>query len=344
MRGRLATAMAGISARITGSGPVAANRIPAPKWVSPVVGLVVVALAASAPMFLNGFQLFILSLAICYAIATIGFNIALGWAGLLVFTGAAFFGLGAFVGGRMSVFGLPAEAAILIAGLVGALVGVVFGAMTVKLNHYYFAISGIAFMFILDYFYRNFSDITGGYSGFSIPAPVFLVLGNQRLMSQSGLYYVGLVLLILAYLLARHLERSPLGRGWRAVRRNPGVAESLGVNVWRSKLAAFTITSALMAVAGSWFGFLSLRFLPETFMFRELIFLFLIVIVGGLGSTRGMIIGSVVLVLLREYLRGFPGLSEIIYGAVLLIAVLFFSKGIYGAISKRWRSLREEVL
>lgn len=344
MSGKLAAAMAGIGAKITGSGPATVSRFTAPKWVAPVVGLVIVALAATAPLFLNGFQLFILSLAICYAIATIGFNISLGWAGLLIFTGAAFFGIGAFVGGRMSVFGLPAEAAILIAGLAGAALGIVFGAMTMKLNHYYFAISGIAFMFILDYFYRNFSEITGGYSGFNIPAPVFLVLGNQKLMSQSGLYYVGLVLVILTYLLARYLERSPLGRGWRAVRRSPGVAESLGVNVWRSKLAAFTITSALMAVAGAWFGFLSPRFLPETYMFRELLFLFLIVIVGGLGSTRGMIIGSVVLVLLREYLRGFPGLSELIYGVVLLVAVLFFSKGIYGAMSKRWRSLREEVL
>lgn len=344
MSGKLASAMAGIRSKLAGSGSTAGRRFVAPRWVGPVVGLAIVALAASAPMLLNGFQLFILSLAICYAIATMGFNISLGWSGLLIFTGAAFFGLGAFVGGRMSVFGLPAELAILIAGLAGGVVGILFGAMTMKLNHYYFAISGIAFMFILDFFYRNFSEITGGYSGFSIPAPVFLVLGNQTLMSQGGLYYVGLVLVILTYLLARYLERSPLGRGWRAVRRSPGVAESLGVNVWRSKLAAFTITSALMAVGGAWFGFLSLRFLPETFMFRELIFLFLIVIVGGLGSTRGMIVGSVVLVLLREYLRGFPGLSELIYGVVLLVAVLFFSKGIYGAISKRWRSLREEVL
>lgn len=322
----------------SGSGLVA------PRWWAPAVGVLIVALAASAPLLLNGFQLFIISLALCYAVATIGFNISLGWAGLLIFTGAAFFGIGGFVGGKMSVFGMPAELAILIAGLAGAAVGIVFGAMTMKLNHYYFAISGIAFMFILDFFYRNFSEITGGYSGFGIPTPVFLLLGNRPLVAQGGLYYVGLVLVILAYLLARYLERTPLGRGWRAVRRSPGVAESLGVNVWRSKLFAFTITSGLMAVAGAWFGFLSLRFLPETYMFRELIFLFLIVIVGGLGSTRGMIIGSIVLVMLREYLRGFPGLSELIYGVVLLGAVLFFSKGIYGALSARWRSMREEVL
>jgi branched-chain amino acid transport system permease protein len=72
--------------------------------------------------------------------------------------------------------------------------------------------------------------------------------------------------------------------------------------------------------------------------------MFLIVIVGGLGSTTGMIVGSFLLVLLREYLRGFPGMSEIIYGVVLLLAVLFFSKGIYGAISARIRALREQVL
>ncbi len=340
----LPSALARVVGRVGKPGEGSPSGFVAPRWLGPAVAVAILALAASAPLFLNGFQLFILSLALSYAIATIGFNISLGWAGLLIFTGAAFFGLGAFVGGRMSVLGLPAELVIIVAGLAGGVVGLVFGAMTMKLNHYYFAISGIAFMFILDFFYRNFSEITGGYSGFAIPAPQFLILGGKPLFAQGGLYYVGLVLVVLTYVLARYLERTPLGRGWRAVRRSPGVAQSLGINVWRSKLSAFAITSGLMAVAGAWFGFLSLRFLPETFMFRELIFLFLIVIVGGLGSTRGMIVGSVVLVLLREYLRGFPGLSELIYGAVLLLTVLFFSKGIYGAISKRWRSLREEVL
>jgi branched-chain amino acid transport system permease protein len=320
------------------------GRSPRRIWAGRAVAIAVVAIAVLAPLGLNGFQLFILSLALCYAVATIGFNIALGWAGLFIFTGSAFFGLGAFLNGRLSLLGLPAELTLLLAAVIGGTIALAFGAITVRLNNYYFAISGIAFMFVLDFFYRNFSELTGGYSGFGIPAPEFLLLGGRPLFSQSGMYYVGLVLVALAYVVARWLERTPLGRGWRTVRKDERIAAALGIHVWWSKLWAFTIASTLMALAGGWFGFLSLRFLPETFMFRELIFLFLIVIVGGLGSVRGMIVGSLVLVLLREYLRGFPGLSELIYGVALLAVVLFFAKGIYGAVASRWRTVREGAL
>lgn len=330
--------------RVLPAAPDALGRTPRRVWIGRAVAIVVVAVAVLAPVTLNGFQLFILSLALCYAVATIGFNVALGWAGLFIFTGAAFFGLGAFVNGRLTLLGLPAEISLLLAAVVGGVVALALGAITVRLNNYYFAISGIAFMFVLDFFYRNFSEFTGGYSGFGIPAPEFLLLGSRPLFSQSGMYYVGLVLVVIAYVVVRWLERTPLGRGWRTVRKDERIAAALGIHVWWSKLWAFTIASSLMALAGGWFGFLSLRFLPETYMFRELIFLFLILIVGGLGSVRGMIIGSLVLVLLREYLRGFPGLSELIYGVALLVVVLFFSKGIYGAIASRWRTVREGAL
>lgn len=308
------------------------------------VAAVVLALAIIGPSFLNGFQVFIVSMSLCYMVATIGFNIALGWAGLLIFTGSAFFGLGAFVGGRMATLGVPTELAIVAAGVAGGVVGVAYGALTVKLNHYYFAITGIVLMFFLDFLYRSLPDLTGGYGGFAVPQPRLLVLGNTTVSSQVGQYYVGLALVVIAYLVARRLERSPLGRGWRAVRKNPGIAAGLGIDVWRSKLAAFTVSSIFLAVAGAWFGYLSLRFLPETYMFKELIFFFLILIVGGLGSVNGMIIGSFLLVILREYLRAFPGASEMIYGTVLLLAVLVFSRGLYGAVTSRVRSLREQVL
>jgi branched-chain amino acid transport system permease protein len=301
-------------------------------------------LAIIVPFLLNGFQLFILSIAVCYMVATIGFNIALGWAGLLIFTGSAFFGLGAFVAGRLASLGVAAEFAILAAALAGALVGLGYGALTVKLNSYYFAITGIVLMYFLDFFYRTFPAITGGYSGFRIPQPRFLLFGNVRLSSQLSMYFVALLLAVLAYVAARMLERSPVGRGWRVVRKSPAVAASLGINVWRSKLYAVVASSIFLAVSGAWFGYLSLRFLPETFMFTELIFFFLILIVGGLGSVNGMVFGSLTMVLLREYLRAFPGTSEIIYGVILLVAVLVFSKGLYGTLSRRYRFFREGVV
>ena len=329
--------------RVAGTHAAAPARTRASRalWI---VALLMLAGAGIAPTLLNGYQVFVLSLALCYMVATIGLNISLGWTGMLVFSGSAFFGIGAFVAGRAASLGVPAELALLAALVVGAVVGLAYGAMTVKLNRYYFAITGIALMFILNFFYRNFPDITGGYSGFSIPYPRFLTLGGSALFSQQGLYYVGVIMVVLAYLGARYLERSPLGRGWRVVSQNPDIASALGVNVRRSKMLSFGISMSFISFGGAWFGYLSFRFLPETYMFTDLLFIFLVLIVGGVGSINGMIVGSFFLVLLREYLRGFPGLSELIYGVLLLLVVLFFSEGVYGALRSRFPSLREGVL
>lgn len=304
--------------------------------------LLIVAIAI--PFLINGYYVFIFSISFAYVVAAIGFEIALGRAGLLAFTGSAFFGVGAFVAGRLASLGVSTEFALLAALVAGAALGYLYGAITVRLQAYYFAITGIVLMLLLNYFYRNASGITGGYSGFSVPAPHFTVVPTGPIISGTTLYFVGVVLAVVAFVAARLLGRSQLGRSWRVVRQAPAVASGLGINVWRARLLSIVISSAFLSLGGAWFGYLSLRFLPESFMFDQLLILFLMLIIGGLRSVNGALIGAVILVWLNQYLAEFVGLSEIIYGVGLLACVLLFSRGIYGTLSARYRAFRESAL
>jgi branched-chain amino acid transport system permease protein len=301
-------------------------------------------LAAIPPLVLNPYLLYLLALGVTYATLCIGFTIVLGWSGQLAFTSVAYFGVGAFAGGTVTArFGVPNELALVAALLAGLVLGIGFGALVVRLSRYYMAVATLALVVLLDYGYRNFPDVTGGVSGFTVPTPRFALTFGTEVTSPFGHYVVGLVLLGVAYYVARRLQVSALGRAWRVVRLDPRVAQSLGINVYRARLLAFTVASGFMAVAGGWFVFISGRFLPETYHLDELLFHFLILVVGGLGSLRGAVIGAIALVFVREYLRTFPGASELIFGGVLLLTVLFLPTGLYGALAGRFRRLRETV-
>lgn len=313
-------------------------------WRTIVVWVVIAAVAAIPPLLLNPYMVYLLAIGLTYAVLSIGFTIVLGWTGQLAFVSVAYFGLGAFAGGSIAArFGLPAEIALLAALLAGIVGGVAFGALVVRLTRYYMAVATLALVVLLDYAYRNFTSVTGGVSGFAVPAPAFLILGGTEVTSPIGQYLVGIGLVTIAYVVARRLQISSLGRAWRAVRLDPRVAQSLGINVYRSRLLAYAVAAGFMGLAGGWFVFIGGRFLPETYHLDELLFHFLILVVGGMGSIRGAVIGSLVLVFVREYLRSFPGASEVIFGAVLLLTVLFLPAGLYGALASRFRRLRESV-
>lgn len=313
------------------------------KW-RPVIAILVLLLALLIPLALNGYFVYLADLALVYIMVTVGLTISLGWSGQLVFMSAAYFGFGAFAAGVAAAkWGLPTEGAIIFGTVMGMLLGVGFGALAMRLKGYYLAIATLSLMYMLDYFYRNVRSITGGVSGFPVPQPKFLLGLGAVVSSDYAKYYVGLALAVCAYAIAYWLRRTPLGRSWRVLRKDEEVARALGINVYRSKLAAFTSSATLIAFGGTWFVFVTGRFLPETFTINELLFHFLILVVGGLGSINGAVFSSILLVFAREYLRGFAGVSEILFGALLLLIVLFLRHGIFGTLARKFPRLREGV-
>lgn len=320
-----------------------------PKWLPPsmlirsnIYKLAILVLAMVIPFGLDGYFVYLANVALVYAVLATGFTMYLGWAGLFAFSNSAFFGLGAYTGGILaSRLGVSVEVAVLGSALVGGAVALGFGSMAVRLKRYYLAITTMSFMFVLDYAFRNLDELTAGVRGLVVPSPYFLILGGQKITSPYGQYYVGLVMVLIAYIVAVRIRTSSLGREWQVVRSDEKVAKALGINVYRSRLKAFTISSAIMSAAGGWLAFLLGRIFPESFVGTEQMFEFLIIVIGGLGSIRGAIGGAILLVMMRQYLRGYVGVSEILFGLLLLITVLALQRGVYGTLASRFRALRE---
>ncbi len=312
---------------------------------SRLAAALIVLVALAIPQALNDYTLFLASTIFTYAMIAMALNIVIGWTGQFAFIDVAFFGLGAYVGARSAaVLELPLEAALVAGVIAGVVVGLAFGALVCRLRRYYLSIVTIAFMFVLIYVYENATTLTGGLAGFSVPSPELLVLGGLEIPNSYGHYYIGLVLLLATYAFVTRLGRSTLARGWYAMRTDEHVAASIGVNVYRSKVFAIAIAGGLLGLAGAWFPYLSGSAFPTSFGFQQLLFDFLVIVVGGLGSMRGAVLAAIVLGLLNEQLRGLVGLSELAFGLALLACVMFLRRGIYGELAARIPQLRERAV
>ena len=306
------------------------------------VGLALLVLAVAVPFNLNGYWVYLGNIALIYIVLTLGFNVILGWAGQLAITSAAFFGFGSLVAGLVSKhYALPVEVCLLAGTAAGTVLGAAFGALVVRLRRYYLAIATFSLLYILDYFYRNVPALTGGVSGFAVSPPRALVAGGAVLQQGWAEYFFALGLVIIVYAFMRWLQTSALGRSWVTLRQDERIAAALGISVYRSKLLAFTISAGVMSLAGAWFVFVLGSFLPDNFSLDEMLFDFLILVVGGLGSVNGAVLGSIFLVVMREYFRGVPGASEVLFGALLLLVALFLRRGLYGTLANWLRWLRE---
>lgn len=312
-----------------------------PRLLLPGVALVV---ALWVPFLANSYWVYLGAVCFVYVLLSMGFNVILGWCGQLAFTSAAFFGVGAFAAGKVTVeWDVPVELALLAGTAAGVALGAAFGVLVVRLQRYYLAIATFALLFVLAYVYINFDTFTGGVNGFPVPPAKLAVLGGAEVAADYAKYFVGLLLVVIVYVVLSLVQQSQPGRSWRVVHQDERVAAALGVSPYRSKLGAFIVSAGVMALAGGWFVFTLGSFLPTSFGADELLFHFLIVVFGGLGSLNGAVLGSVVLVIAREYLRDVPGASEVLFGFVLLGTALVMRHGIYGAMARRWPVLRERV-
>lgn len=304
---------------LSGTGAVAARYVAA------------LALLATVPMVLGEYRMLLANIMLVNVIAVLGLVVLLGWSGQFAFTSAAFMGLGAYSGGRLASLmpELPLEAALLVGTATGAVIGVLFGALAVRVRGYYLAIVTVAFMYVLQLLARHGKEVTGGDDGFLITPPTVRVLG-QSLFSTRAQYYVGLFLVATVLAFVMWLRRTPLARGWVTLKSDDRFAEALGINVYRSRLAAFIIASAIFGLAGTWSAMVTQFVNPETFGFDLLLTHFIFLVVGGVTSPLWSALAASGLTVVAEYVRGFSGVSEMVYGAILLFSVLVMRQGLYG--------------
>jgi branched-chain amino acid transport system permease protein len=305
--------------------------------------MIVVALAVLAvvPAFTNDYTQYVVNLILVYGLVAVGFNILLGYLGQLAFTNAAFFGIGAYTAGILMVhLELPFWVALLPAGLVGATAGALVGLPALRLKGYYLAIVTLVFGELMRWVYIHADAVTHGSTGLGLPA---VTVPGMAIETETQKYYVFLVVVTLVLLATRNILRSRIGRAWVAIRENEWAAASLGFSPALYKIAAFAWSGFVVGIAGALFAVLLGRISPESFNLHQLLLQFTLVMIGGLGSIVGSLIGAALLTAAPEVFRNFPGLEEIVFSLLLIGVLLFMPRGIYGLLCRWLPALRERL-
>ncbi len=303
---------------------------------------VVAAIAALALPFVVGeYVQYIVNLILVYGLVAVGFNIVLGYLGQLAFANTAFFGVGAYaLGILMDRYGVPFWMAIVPAGLAGGLTGLIIGLPALRLKGYYLAIVTLALGEMLRWGYIHGDTLTHGSSGLAVPP---LTLPFISIDSDREKYFVILVVVSLVLWATSNLVRSRVGRAWVAIRENDFAAASLGFWPAAFKVGAFAWSGFVVGIAGALFAALLGRISPESFNLHQLLLQFSIVMLGGLGSIWGSLLGALLLTAAPEIFRNIPGAEEITFSLLLIASLLFMPRGLISVVERLSPRLRAKL-
>ena len=292
-----------------------------------------VALIVMAPAVL--YPVFVMKV-LCFGLFASAFNLLLGYVGLLSFGHAAYFGMGGYVAAWTAKYwGFSAELAILSGGIVGGLLGLVFGWLAIRRQGIYFAMITLALAQMV-YFFCVEAPFTGGEDGIQqVPrAPLFGVVPMQDDMT---LYWLIAGIFLLGFLAIHRIVHSPFGQVLKAIRENEPRAISLGYRVDDYKLLAFVLSTFLAGIAGGAksqvFGIATLTDVHWS-MSGEVV---LMTLLGGIGTVFGPVVGALVFGTLETYLAQFGDWVTVTQGAIFIVCVLAFRRGIVGELGGRLR-------
>jgi branched-chain amino acid transport system permease protein len=263
-----------------------------------------------------------------YIILTVSLNLIIGYAGQVSLGHAAFYGIGAYASALVALnWHFPYPAAALVAILAAGLCGLALGLPTLRLKEDYLAIVTLGFGVIVDLVFLNL-DITGGPDGLpGIPTPSFFGLSFKA--PWHYLILVG-VAVILILILAYRLVDSYHGGALRAIRDHEVTAQVMGINTPAYKVFIFTLAAGLAGLAGSFYAHYITFINPESFGLHTSILILAMVVLGGMGSIAGSVLGAVILTILPELLREARGYQDLIYGGLLVALLIWRPEGIMG--------------
>lgn len=316
-----------------------------------VLGAVVVLLVLILPQLANLVQNAVLGAVMIFVVMGIGLNIVVGYAGLLDLGYVAFFAVGAYTYGLLSspesfvVVSLPWFDGVTfwvglpIAFLLGALTGVLLGTPVLKLRGDYLAIVTLGFGEIIRLLVLNLRDYTGGPGGvLKIPSPMLFGLD---LGTPKGILYLTMALGVLVTIVTLRLHDSRLGRAWVALREDEDVAEAMGINLVAIKLLAFGSGAAFAALGGAIYAARQVNIFPDNFALDVSINVLSLIIIGGIGSIEGVVLGSIALIGLPEILRSVSEYRIIAFGALLVVMMIIRPEGFLPS-TRRARELHAE--
>ncbi len=293
---------------------------------SPVFAWGVMIVAIAIP-FINSssYAIRISTDALIFVMLAVGLNIVVGYCGLLDLGYAAFFAIGAYTSGILSTtFGWPIIATIPAVLVAAVLAGLIIGGPTLRLRSDYLAIVTLGFGEIIRITANNLA-FTGGPNGtFGIPD-----FGDFGLRSDIAIYFVTVVVVGVAVLFSSRLGRSRLGRAWRFVREDEDAAEAMGIHTYKVKFAAYIGGAMFGGIAGVIFAVHQTAVSPMSFTFLWSALILMAVVLGGMGSTPGVVIGALIVSLLPELLRGVDNWRYFVFGILLIVMMIFRPQGIW---------------
>jgi branched-chain amino acid transport system permease protein len=311
------------------------------KLISPLpVFCLAIVFAAVMPAFANQYTIFVGNLAFIYIILSLGLNLLLGYTGLLAFVNAALFGIGAYAAAMARTkFGVPYGLALPIGGVAALAVGVLVALPALRLSGLYLALASISFAQFAVWVFAHWDPVTGGPTGIRVAAIDYGLPGSWETMH----YYVSLAICIVLVAATSNILRSRIGRSFVAIRESEVAAEGLAIDLTRTKTAAYGLSAFYAGIAGGLFAPILTLVVPESYDLFQVIVQFAMVVVGGLGSIAGSVLGAVGLVGIQEALRATKELQEIAFGGMILLTVLFLPSGIAGLLQKYLPEWREPL-
>lgn len=287
-------------------------------------------LALAMPFISSTYQVNILTSALIYVILGLGLNIVVGLGGLLVLGYAAFFAVGAYAYGLLHQhFGVGFWPALPLGALFAAFFGLLLGFPVLRLRGDYLAIVTLGFGEIVRLLLENWNDLSNGPSGISgIPRPDFPGLTLDVSQSAVAIYYLVLVLVVLTIVMVSRLKESRIGRALQALREDEIACQAMGIDRTRTKLMAFGLGAMWAGMAGVVFAAKTTFINPACFTFMESAIILAVVVLGGMGSIVGVVLAALVLILLPEYLRAFAQYRMLIFGATMVLMMIFRPQGL----------------
>lgn len=307
------------------------------------VGLVILLLLL-APLVLQDYYLAELGLLLVYVIAGTGLMILTGHTGQVSFGHAGFLGIGAYCHSILMTHGVPFVLSMSASVLLAGLIGMAIGRSASKMHGFYLAIATLAFGILIETVFGEWTSITGGHAGMSVPGLEVFGVAFSAAWQQ---YLLDLVLALAVIWGAANLFRSPTGRAFLAVRDSELSARSLGVNVEWVKIQAFGVSAAVTGLAGVLLAHHLTFLAPDVFGVLESLKLLLMIVVGGLGSILGAVFGAIFVSLLPVALSFLKdvlppaigrqaGIEPGLFGLIIVLVIVFEPLGING----RWRKIR----
>jgi branched-chain amino acid transport system permease protein len=292
------------------------------------------------------FQVVMMSL--IFAIAVLGMNLIIGFTGQASLAHAAFFGFGAYAVAIMTKAGISFWLALPAAATISALIGLVIGPPALRTRGSYFAIVTLAFGVVVWVVAGNWVEVTGGANGiFGIPRPNPIpipFLGEIEFFDQAAQYYLALVFLLLTLFLLHRLIYSIFGLTFMAIRNNEPLADAVGINTFATKLIAFVTANFVAGLAGGLYasiiGAVSPSAASYLLTFNFLIFL----ILGGMATLSGSVVGALAIPIIMELLQDVGHFRLLIFGALLVVTIIYFPRGFVGGIRQLNQKIAERRL